>query len=66
MIVFPNGSEVPALGQGTWNMGDSAASRDSELEALRAGVELGLTVLDTAEKNSWARRFVTSGTMFFL
>jgi diketogulonate reductase-like aldo/keto reductase len=49
MIVFPNGSEVPALGQGTWNMGDSAASRDSELEALRAGVELGLTVLDTAE-----------------
>jgi diketogulonate reductase-like aldo/keto reductase len=49
MIVFPNGIAVPALGQGTWNMGDSDASRDAELEALRAGIDLGLAVLDTAE-----------------
>jgi diketogulonate reductase-like aldo/keto reductase len=49
MIAFPNGTAVPALGQGTWNMGDSAASRDAELEALRTGIDLGLTVLDTAE-----------------
>jgi len=49
MITFPNGSAVPALGQGTWNLGDSAASRDAELEALRTGIDLGLTVLDTAE-----------------
>lgn len=37
------------LGQGTWNMGDDPARRRAELEALRAGIELGMTLIDTAE-----------------
>jgi diketogulonate reductase-like aldo/keto reductase len=40
---------LPRLGQGTWNMGDSAARRRDELAALRAGIELGMTLIDTAE-----------------
>ena len=41
--------DMPRLGQGTWNMGDSAARREQELAALRAGIELGMTLIDTAE-----------------
>jgi len=41
--------EMPRLGQGTWNMGDSAARRKEELAALREGIELGMTMIDTAE-----------------
>jgi diketogulonate reductase-like aldo/keto reductase len=41
--------ELPRLGQGTWNMGDSAARRKDELAALREGIALGLTLIDTAE-----------------
>lgn len=39
----------PRLGQGTWHMGDSAARRAEELAALREGIALGLTLIDTAE-----------------
>ncbi|MHA6531317.1 aldo/keto reductase [Paenibacillus sp. BAC0078] len=46
---LPDGTSVPRLGQGTWNMGDSAASRTEEIAALRLGVELGLQLIDTAE-----------------
>ncbi|WP_216363349.1 aldo/keto reductase [Subtercola boreus] len=49
MITFPNGIRVPSLGQGTWNMGDSSAGRAAELDAIRTGIDLGLTVIDTAE-----------------
>lgn len=41
--------DMPKLGQGTWNMGDSPALRKKELAALREGIALGLTLLDTAE-----------------
>ena len=41
--------EVPVLGQGTWNMGDRWQQRAAEIAALRRGVELGMTVIDTAE-----------------
>jgi diketogulonate reductase-like aldo/keto reductase len=37
------------LGLGTWHMGESAANRKAEVAALKAGIELGLTVIDTAE-----------------
>jgi diketogulonate reductase-like aldo/keto reductase len=37
------------LGQGTWNIGDVASRRKQEIEALRAGIELGMTLIDTAE-----------------
>src|SRR4051812_30199579 len=48
-IALPSGVRVPALGQGTWNMGDRAASRSDELAALRMGIDAGLTLIDTAE-----------------
>jgi diketogulonate reductase-like aldo/keto reductase len=48
-IHFPDGTQVPALGQGTWQMAEQPAKRAEELAALRAGVELGLTLIDTAE-----------------
>jgi diketogulonate reductase-like aldo/keto reductase len=48
-IQFPDGTQVPALGQGTWQMAEQPAKRADELAALRAGVELGLTLIDTAE-----------------
>jgi diketogulonate reductase-like aldo/keto reductase len=43
------GATVPALGQGTWAMGDDPAHRREELAALRVGIELGMTLIDTAE-----------------
>ena len=48
-IGLPSGERVPALGQGTWNMGDDAATRATELAALRMGLDQGLTLIDTAE-----------------
>jgi len=44
-----SGHPVPALGQGTWNIGDSKAKRDAEIAALRRGIDLGMTLIDTAE-----------------
>jgi diketogulonate reductase-like aldo/keto reductase len=48
-ICFPDGTEVPALGQGTWMMAEQAARRADEVAALRAGIDLGMTLIDTAE-----------------
>ncbi len=48
-IRFPDGTEAPALGQGTWNMGENAAEAKREVESLRAGLDLGTTLIDTAE-----------------
>ncbi|MEH7907708.1 aldo/keto reductase [Rhizobium laguerreae] len=48
-ITFPNGVEVPALGQGTWAMGEDAGHAKAEIESLRAGIDLGMTLIDTAE-----------------
>lgn len=48
-VTFPDGEQVPALGQGTWMMGEDRSRRASEIAALRAGVELGMTLIDTAE-----------------
>ncbi|MBR0655314.1 aldo/keto reductase [Plastoroseomonas arctica] len=48
-ISFPGGVSVPALGQGTWHMGEDGASRAREADALRLGLDLGMTVIDTAE-----------------
>ena len=43
------GEAVPAMGQGTWNMGERAGARADEVRALRRGLDLGLTLIDTAE-----------------
>lgn len=40
---------LPAIGQGTWGMGRSPARRAAEVEALRLGLSLGMTLIDTAE-----------------
>jgi diketogulonate reductase-like aldo/keto reductase len=48
-VRLPSGEQVAALGQGTWNMGDDRATRAEEIAALRHGLDLGLTLIDTAE-----------------
>jgi diketogulonate reductase-like aldo/keto reductase len=48
-VRLPDGTEVPALGQGTWHMGESAGVAQREVAALKLGIELGLTLIDTAE-----------------
>lgn len=48
-VSLRSGERVPALGQGTWNMGESAAAHAEELASLRLGLDLGLTLIDTAE-----------------
>jgi diketogulonate reductase-like aldo/keto reductase len=49
MIKLPNGVLVPALGQGTWRMGEDPAHKANEIKALRTGIDLGMTLIDTAE-----------------
>ena len=49
MVKLSSGASVPALGQGTWYLGDSAETHAREIEALRAGIEAGMTLIDTAE-----------------
>ena len=46
---LPGGVDLPVLGQGTWRMGENAKSRKTEVDALRTGIELGMTLIDTAE-----------------
>ncbi|GGC89498.1 aldo/keto reductase [Halopseudomonas salina] len=43
------GAKVPRIGQGTWHMGEDAGQRQAEVRALRAGLDLGMTLIDTAE-----------------
>jgi aldehyde reductase len=49
MVTLPDGERVPALGLGTWHMGENRRARAAEAAALKAGLDLGLTLLDTAE-----------------
>jgi diketogulonate reductase-like aldo/keto reductase len=48
-VTLPGGETVPALGQGTWMMGEGRHSRADEIRALQLGIDLGMTLLDTAE-----------------
>lgn len=48
-IQFRDGMKVPVLGQGTWKFGEGERSEAEEVGALRAGVELGMMLIDTAE-----------------
>lgn len=48
-IPLPSGETVPALGQGTWYLGSGQRPREAEIEALRLGLDLGMTLIDTAE-----------------
>ena len=48
-VVLPSGERVPAFGQGTWNVGDERSARAEEIATLRLGLDLGATLIDTAE-----------------
>jgi diketogulonate reductase-like aldo/keto reductase len=48
-VILPSGEAVPVLGQGTWQMAEDPSRRNQEIEALRLGIELGMTLIDTAE-----------------
>ena len=49
ITTFADGQSVPVLGQGTWEIGDDPATRDAEMAALSRGIDLGMTLIDTAE-----------------
>jgi len=49
MAKLPSGEPVPALGQGTWNMGEDRRRRRAEIAALNLGLDLGMRLIDTAE-----------------
>jgi len=48
-VRLPDGTEVPALGQGTWHMGERGSAAKAEVTALKLGIELGMALVDTAE-----------------
>ena len=49
IIDLPSKRQIPVLGMGTWKMGESRSSFQREVEALRYGMDLGLSLIDTAE-----------------
>jgi diketogulonate reductase-like aldo/keto reductase len=48
-VALRNGARVPALGLGTWKMGEDVRQRAQEVRALQTGIDLGATLIDTAE-----------------
>src|SRR2546426_12510059 len=48
-VAFPSGRKAPALGLGTWKMGEDSRYRSREIVALQRGIDLGMTLIDTAE-----------------
>jgi diketogulonate reductase-like aldo/keto reductase len=48
-VSLSDGDRVPALGQGTWRMGEKKSAHANEVAALRLGIDLGMTLIDTAE-----------------
>jgi diketogulonate reductase-like aldo/keto reductase len=48
-VALPGGQTVPAIGQGTWYMGERRTDTQREADALRLGIDLGMTLIDTAE-----------------
>jgi diketogulonate reductase-like aldo/keto reductase len=49
IVTLPSGEKIPALGQGTWYMGDKRETRAEEISTLQLGLDLGLKLIDTAE-----------------
>jgi len=48
-VILTDGTAVPKLGQGTWYMGENSKRTQEEIDALKLGIELGMTLIDTAE-----------------
>lgn len=61
-INLPSGTSFPVLGQGTWRMGEDRHKRAEEVAALERGIELGMTVIDTAEMYGDAELVVGEAT----
>jgi diketogulonate reductase-like aldo/keto reductase len=57
-VALSDGKRVPVLGQGTWRMGESKSARTREVAALRLGIELGMSLIDTAEMYGGAEEIV--------
>src|SRR6266480_2775607 len=59
---------VPALGQGTWNMGETKRAHSGEVAALCLGIDLGMTLIDTAEMygEGGAEKVVADASAFSL
>ncbi len=49
LVTLADGARVPSLGQGTWAMGERAATAATEVAALKRGLDVGMTLIDTAE-----------------
>jgi diketogulonate reductase-like aldo/keto reductase len=64
-VTLRNGERVPALGQGTWHMGENRRHAAEEEKALRLGIELGMTLIDTAEMygNGGAEEVIARATV---
>jgi len=63
-VTLPNGETMPAFGQGTWHMGENRRIAADEEAALKLGIELGVTLIDTAEMygNGAAEEIVARAT----
>jgi len=48
-VLLPSGKRVSAFGLGTWRFGEDRAKREEEIATLRLGLDLGVTLIDTAE-----------------
>ena len=48
-VALPDGTPIPVIGQGTWRFGEGERTPAQEADALRLGLDLGLTLIDTAE-----------------
>ena len=48
-VCLPSGEQVPALGMGTWMIGEDRSTRAEEIATLQRGIDLGMTLIDTAE-----------------
>jgi diketogulonate reductase-like aldo/keto reductase len=63
-VILPDGESVPAFGLGTWHMGEDRRRAAEETAAVKLGVELGMTLVDTAEMygNGGAEEVVAAAT----
>ena len=63
-VTLASGEKIPALGLGTWHMGERRSDRVTEAKALQAGLDFGLNLIDTAEmygeSNTWRCRLRAS------
>ncbi len=68
-LPFGDQLAVPVIGLGTWYMGEQPDSRKQEIAALQAGIDLGLTLIDTAEmyadggRKRWSERRYADGAI---